>query len=303
MMDHGLSSTVSPPVLEFLRRHRTLTLATVSPTGTPHAATLLYTNDGLTLYAWTRVDSATARHIAHNPTVAFTIDAYTPDWSTTRGLQGSGTCRILRSTEEIAHAVSRFQGTFPDLEGEPAADLAFLALSSTEIWFIDNEAAIVEPRPAAGPGRQVLGQAYRRTLAYSVFRGQADQEPSAATPTLTTVHVAAGEIIVHQDTPADTFYIVVDGEVAVLREEAGQSRQVGTLRRGQFFGEIAILRDVPRTATVRAIVATTLLALDRVAFHDLVAQSLGTATDFERIVQHRLGELETTRPSPESPGR
>jgi CRP-like cAMP-binding protein len=54
---------------------------------------------------------------------------------------------------------------------------------------------------------------------------------------------------------------------------------------------MAILRDMPRAATVRAIKPTTLLAMDRETFRGLVAQSLGTTQDFDRVIQQRLEEL------------
>jgi uncharacterized protein YhbP (UPF0306 family) len=266
-------------------------LATVSPSGEPHAATLLYVNDGPTLYAWTRIESATARNVAHNPAVAFTINADAPEWSKTRGIQGGGTCRVLQTADELARAVDRFRRKFPEMEGEPAPDLRFLELTATEFWFIDVEVPTGELGTDGGSGRQLLGQHFRRVLAYDTLRNQANQESASAVPTLTTVRVPAGAVIVQQGTTADSFYIVIDGAVAVLREEAGHSRQVETLGRGQFFGEIALLRDVPRTATVQALVPTTLLELDRAAFRDLVAQSLGTATDVDRVIQRRLDAL------------
>jgi CRP-like cAMP-binding protein len=61
---------------------------------------------------------------------------------------------------------------------------------------------------------------------------------------------------------------------------------------------MAILRDMPRTATVRAVTAATLMTLERDAFREMVAQSLGTTSDFDRVIQQRLSELGlTARPS------
>ena len=101
----------------------------------------------------------------------------------------------------------------------------------------------------------------------------------------------AGATIVRQGAPADKFFIVVDGEVEVIRADGVETRTLATLRRGQSFGEMAILRDMPRRAMVRAVAPTTLLTMERDAFRALVAQSLGTTQDFERVIQRRLDEL------------
>src|SRR5207253_2278643 len=94
-----------------------------------------------------------------------------------------------------------------------------------------------------------------------------------------------------QGAPADKFFIVVEGEVEVVREDEGEPRRLATLGAGQFFGEIAILRDMPRTATVKAVRETTLLSMDRDTFQGLVAQALGTTQNFDQVVQQRLAGL------------
>ena len=289
MTDSRSVAGIPAHVLTHLREHSTITVATVSPTGEPHASTLLYATDGLALYAWARADSATARHAAQHPVVAFTVAS--PDGSPVQAIEGTGSCRILRTPDEIAHAGAWFQHKFPHLESEPDGNLHILELTPAEIWVTESGSSAVNSATAVESGHQVLELAPRRVLAYSASRQQADHDAAAALTALDTVRVPAGAVIVRQGTPANTFYIILDGAVAVLREEAGQSRQVEMLRRGQFFGEIALLRDVPRTATVQALVPTTLLALDRAAFRDLVLQSLGTASDLERIIEQRLSEL------------
>ena len=106
---------VPPQVLEYLREHKTVTVATASPSGAPHAATMMYADEGLTLYFCTRSDSRTAQYLAQNPRVAFTIDEYDPDWTKTKGIQGTGDCRQLVDAEEVRRAVQLFRQKFAGL--------------------------------------------------------------------------------------------------------------------------------------------------------------------------------------------
>ena len=134
--------------------------------------------------------------------------------------------------------------------------------------------------------------AFRRTVIYDVFHELPEEEAESLAGKLGHVEVRTGDVLVRQGAPADKFFIIVDGEVDVIREDGGVERVVATLGAGQFFGELAILRDAPRSASVRATAPTTLLTMDRHTFRGLVAQSLGTTQDFDRIVRERLGSLE-----------
>jgi uncharacterized protein YhbP (UPF0306 family) len=283
---------VPPHVLEYLGEHEVLTLATASSTGLPHAATQVYVNEGLAIYFGTRPGTITGRHIEQNPVVAFTIDEYCADWSKTKGIQGSGEGRALLDPAAIRHVVALFQQKFPFLSDTHATDLSFFRLTPFELQFIDNERAGGE---TAG---QTLGTPYRRSLVYSVFSTLPQQEVDRVTANLESVQVQAGEVIVRQGTPADEFFIIVDGEVEILREEDGLTRSVAKLSRGEFFGEIAILLNRPRTATVRAVTTTTLLSMTRNTFRNLIAQSLATTQDFDRVIQQRLDGLAAGRPQP-----
>jgi len=279
---------VAPHVLAYLHAQNTLTLATVSPSGLPHAATLIYVSDGLALYFCTRAETTTARNIGQNPSVSFAIDEYSPDWSKTKGIQGRGEGQALREPREIERVVGLFRKKFPFLSSAYTGDASFFRIIPSEIQFIDNAAATGEKMG------ETLGVQYRRSLVYSVFRELPRGEIEAVAAKLGTLKVDPGEVIVRQGGPADKFFIIVDGEVEVIREddrEQAPRRPAASLKRGQFFGEIALVRDMPRTATVRAVTPTTLLTMDRDVFRGLVAQSLATSEDFDRVIRQRLSEL------------
>lgn len=277
-------------VLDYLGEQPTLTLATASPAGIPRATTLVYVNDGPTVYVWTRPDTATARHMEQNPIVSFAIDEYTPDFRGTKGIQATGESQVVLNPAEVKRATELFEQKFPALAGALAANVSFFRIAPTELQFIDNTSSGAEDTGRGGIG-------FHRDLVYSVFRDLPQQEAETLAAQLNTMEVEAGDVIVRQGAPADKFFIIIDGEVEIIREDDGQQRTLATLTRGQFFGEMAILRDSPRVATARAVVPTTLFAMERDAFRSLVAGSIGTTQDFDRVIQQRLEEIRTPPPA------
>lgn len=94
----------------------------------------------------------------------------------------------------------------------------------------------------------------------------------------------AGALVVREGDPGDRFYVVLDGEVVVLR--GGQ--EVRRLGAGDSFGEIALLRDVPRTATVRAVSAVRLVTLRRGEFLRVVGSDVMTRDEANAVAQAYL---------------
>ena len=274
---------IPPHVVEYLGQQSTLTLATASPAGVPHASTFLYVNDGAKLYFWTKPQTTTARHIEQNPVVSFAIDEYTSDLRQTKGVQGAGECNVILSGEEIARVADLFGQKFPDLSPGATMSISFFRITPADLEFIDNA-------DAGGQAREgQFGAEFHRERAYSVFAGLPREEVESITAALQSIEVAPGDVVVRQGGPADKFFIVVDGELEVERELEGRTESVAKLRRGDFFGEVSIIRDSQRESTVKATTAATLFAIDRDTFRDLMAQSLGTTAQFDRVIQERLG--------------
>jgi hypothetical protein len=98
------------------------------------------------------------------------------------------------------------------------------------------------------------------------------------------VQVPAGEDVVKQGEAGDRFYVVAEGELGVSVDGA----ELATLHDGDYFGEIALLRDVPRTATVRARRDSVLVALDRDDFLTAVNGYAPSLSSAEAVVGLRL---------------
>jgi MFS family permease len=102
---------------------------------------------------------------------------------------------------------------------------------------------------------------------------------------LTPVHATAGEEIVRKGDHGDRFYVVDSGEIEVVLDGRAPHREGSS----SYFGEIALLHDVPRTATVRAATNAELYALDRDDFLPAVTGHSGSAEAAEAVVTSRLG--------------
>jgi MFS family permease len=102
---------------------------------------------------------------------------------------------------------------------------------------------------------------------------------------LAPVHVSAGETIIRRGDHGDRFYVIDSGEVELVLD-GDETRREGA---GSYFGEIALLRDVPRTATVLAASDVELFALDRDDFLPAVTGHAGSAQAAEAVIGTRLG--------------
>jgi uncharacterized protein YhbP (UPF0306 family) len=285
MADDDHAPEVPAHVLDYLGEQKTMTLATASPAGVPHASTFMYANDGLAIYFWARPQSTTARHIEQNPIVSVAIDEYAEDPRQTRGIQATGECTVVLGGDEIVTALGLFSDKFTSASsGASTTNISFFRVTPAELYFIDNR----EGRGGEASGEE-FGFGYNRDLAFSALGDLPEKTSLTMSAELQTIQVPEGDVIVREGAPADKFFIVLDGEVELVRD--GEDTPLAKLTSGQFFGEMAIMRDAPRSATVRASAPSTLMVMDRDTFRGLVAQSLGTTDDFDRVLRERFARL------------
>jgi CRP-like cAMP-binding protein len=79
--------------------------------------------------------------------------------------------------------------------------------------------------------------------------------------------LAAGTPVVREGDPGDRFYVLLSGIAAVSQNSLGGRR---VLRPGEYFGEVALAMDVPRTATVTAMTPCVVASCDRASFDELL---------------------------------
>ena len=111
---------------------------------------------------------------------------------------------------------------------------------------------------------------------------------------LVPVTAAAGEVIMREGEPGDCYFAIADGEVVVSHA----AREVARLKRGDGFGEIALLEEVPRTATVVAVTRAQLYTLEKGPFVFSVTGHPAAERAAGEMVTRRLDALTSAGPLP-----
>ena len=106
------------------------------------------------------------------------------------------------------------------------------------------------------------------------------------------VRLAAGEVLMAEGDPGDAMYVIAEGEFEVVKESG--DRQVVLARRvpGDFIGEMSLLEQAPRTATVRALADSRVFRIGQDSFRQLLTASPGAAGAILRTVGQRLRSTE-----------
>jgi len=98
----------------------------------------------------------------------------------------------------------------------------------------------------------------------------------------------AGQSLFHQGDMGDSAYVIVDGSADVILETAGGPLKVAAVTKNDFVGEIAILCDVPRTATITASTELVTLRISKDLFFRLVTEFPQMAVEMMRVLAQRL---------------
>lgn len=107
-----------------------------------------------------------------------------------------------------------------------------------------------------------------------------------------SVEYEAGDVVFHEGDHSSYMCLIQNGRFEVVTELGGYDKQVAVLERGDFFGEMAVLDDEPRSHMVRALDAGKLIKIERADFPSLLMKKPEIAARMIRKLSHRLADTE-----------
>lgn len=105
---------------------------------------------------------------------------------------------------------------------------------------------------------------------------------------ITHLHYIKGEIIFRKGDIGDFLYIIVEGKIEVIENHNGEEVQIAVLGKGEFFGEMALMQQKKRTATVRCLEDAELIAIRKKDFNVLVTNFGDLNKEFQHTEKKRL---------------
>ena len=196
----------------------------------------------------------------------------------------------------IRYEIRYFFNSYEDyrnLEGE-IYRLAWYHLKRAGIdipYPVSNVLLQQAPAPAASAdaGERIV----RAVRGIDLFEPLSDAEVRTVASRLRPLHYAAGERILEEGAPGDSFFLVDRGEVRVLRRGGGPQREIARIGAGECFGEMAMLTGQQRTATVVAATDVDVLVIDKAGFQDILAANPEVAVDLAALLAQRRAALHT----------
>lgn len=102
--------------------------------------------------------------------------------------------------------------------------------------------------------------------------------------------IPAGTVLFHEGDKGEEMYIIQSGRVKISKRIRGVEKTLATLDKGEFFGEMAILNDKPRSASAETIEECEMLVIDRKTFDALIRGNVEIAVRFIKRLADRLRE-------------
>jgi len=130
-------------------------------------------------------------------------------------------------------------------------------------------------------------------ILHQVFPGLSEKDLAELASVAKLRNYPPGTILCHEGRAEEVFYVIVSGRAEVSKQiQADMERVLHRPGPGEFFGEIALVQEGPRTATVRTIEPTTVLEIGREAFMSVLQRSASMAVHIMLQVTSRLRDAD-----------
>ena len=126
-----------------------------------------------------------------------------------------------------------------------------------------------------------------------LFEGLSDQELQHLVDNAKHITVKAGEILMKQGEPGDSAYVVIDGGFEIQKQSGPSVIKIDVRKPGEIIGEMALLSNAPRSATVIAVCDSETLCISQDAFENLLLTSPSATIAVLHWVMARLSQNES----------
>ncbi len=125
-----------------------------------------------------------------------------------------------------------------------------------------------------------------------IFEQLAVNELAAVASVTEEVSFSEDQIVIREGDPGDTLYLITEGEVAVDKRQAdGSQIELDRMTAGNYFGEMALFEDIPRTATIRTVKPCRMLMLHKLEFKEMVREYPQIALEICKVLSRRIRNL------------
>lgn len=144
--------------------------------------------------------------------------------------------------------------------------------------------------PPSGQSEQAVSKEFMRRL--PLFSGLDEDDLERLYQMASVTSVGPGALLIREGEAGDALYIVIEGELEIVKGLGAREQVLATRGSGEVVGEMALLEQSPRSASARALRGTRLLVIDQAAFRTLLACSSSAAMTILRTIVMRLRNTE-----------
>lgn len=175
-----------------------------------------------------------------------------------------------------------------------------LALNDVVVWSLDKESFshYVKERFSVSISVERAIAIMRLISAMPLFKELSPTQMRQLASSFISRKMKPGEPVIQQGEPGKEFFVIEKGECVVkIKGEQGKEQEVATLSKGECFGEMALLSNAPRSATIQAVTEVELLVLSKENFDEMIKSSLSSGNIEKVSSRRRLDSKKKTKQS------